>query len=44
MTPETVVYQEAATPLTFARFTGRDKGFVGGIGQRLSTFWAFWFR
>ena len=43
LTPETVVYQEAATPLTFARFTGRDKGFVGGIGQRLSTFGPFGF-
>ncbi|CDN15387.1 Neurosporene desaturase [Richelia intracellularis] len=43
LTPETIIYQEAATPLTFARFTGRDKGIVGGIGQRLSTFGPFGF-
>ncbi len=41
--PETIIYQEAATPLTFARFTGRNKGIVGGIGQRLSTFGPFGF-
>lgn len=43
LTPETIVYQEAATPRTFARFTGRDRGIVGGIGQRVSTFGPFGF-
>ena len=41
--PETIIYKEAATPLTFARFTARNKGIVGGIGQRLSTFGPFGF-
>ena len=41
LTPETICHQEAATPRTFARFTGRERGFVGGIGQRLSTFGPF---
>jgi phytoene dehydrogenase-like protein len=39
----TIVYQTAATPRTFARYTGRDRGIVGGIGQRLSTFGPFGF-
>ena len=38
-----ILHQEAATPRTFARFTGRDRGAVGGIGQRLSTFGPFGF-
>ncbi len=43
LTEETIIYQEAATPRTFARFTGREKGIVGGIGQRVSTFGPFGF-
>ncbi|MBD2740184.1 C-3',4' desaturase CrtD [Coleofasciculus sp. FACHB-1120] len=43
LTPETIVHQEAATPRTFARFTARDRGIVGGIGQRVSTFGPFGF-
>ncbi len=39
----TIVHQEAATPRTFARFTSRDRGSVGGVGQRLSTFGPFGF-
>lgn len=39
----TIVHQEAATPRTFARFTARDRGSVGGVGQRLSTFGPFGF-
>jgi C-3',4' desaturase CrtD len=39
----TIVYQEAATPRTFERFTGRDRGVVGGIGQRIPTFGPFGF-
>ncbi|MGL5034663.1 MAG: C-3',4' desaturase CrtD, partial [Microcystaceae cyanobacterium] len=41
LTPETILYQEAATPRTFATFTARQKGFVGGISQRISTFGPF---
>ncbi|ELR99648.1 C-3',4' desaturase CrtD [Gloeocapsa sp. PCC 73106] len=37
------IHQEAATPRTFARYTARDRGIVGGIGQRLSTFGPFGF-
>lgn len=43
LTPETVIHQEAATPRTFARFTAREAGFVGGLGQRVSTFGPFGF-
>jgi C-3',4' desaturase CrtD len=35
---EAIVHQEAATPRTFARFTARTRGIVGGIGQRVATF------
>ncbi len=41
LTPENIVIQEAATPRTFERYTARTKGFVGGIGQRVSTFAPF---
>jgi C-3',4' desaturase CrtD len=41
--PETIIHVEAATPLTFSRYTARDRGIVGGIGQRLSTFGPFGF-
>ncbi len=40
---ETVLLVEAATPRTFAQFTGRDRGMVGGIGQRVPTFGPFGF-
>lgn len=40
---QTLLYQEAATPRTFARFTARDRGAVGGIGQRIPTFGPFGF-
>jgi C-3',4' desaturase CrtD len=43
LTPETIVHLEAATPRTFTRYTARDQGIVGGIGQRLSTFGPFGF-
>ncbi len=43
LTPDTLLHVEAATPRTFARFTGREQGFVGGIGQRVSTFGPFGF-
>ncbi len=38
---DTIVYQEAATPRSFVDFTGRDRGIVGGVGMRLSTFGPF---
>ncbi|MBH8553831.1 C-3',4' desaturase CrtD [Nostocaceae cyanobacterium CENA357] len=41
--PETIIHQEAATPRTFARYTARDRGIVGGIGQRIPTFGPFGF-
>jgi C-3',4' desaturase CrtD len=43
LTPETIVLMEAGTPRTFARYTGRDQGIVGGIGQRIPTFGPFGF-
>ncbi|NJO30011.1 MAG: C-3',4' desaturase CrtD [Richelia sp. SL_2_1] len=41
--PETIIHVEAATPRTFDNFTARDKGIVGGIGQRIPTFGPFGF-
>ncbi|NEU75822.1 C-3',4' desaturase CrtD [Hassallia byssoidea VB512170] len=41
--PETIIHVEAATPRTFANYTARDRGIVGGIGQRISTFGPFGF-
>ena len=41
LTPENIVHQEVATPRTFAKFTARDQGIVGGVGQRLGTFGPF---
>jgi C-3',4' desaturase CrtD len=41
--PETLIYVEAATPRTFAHYTARDRGIVGGIGQRIPTFGPFGF-
>ena len=41
--PETIIHVEAATPLTFAKYTARDRGIVGGIGQRIPTFGPFGF-
>lgn len=41
LTPDTIIHQESATPLTFARYTAREKGIVGGIGQRIPTFGPF---
>ncbi|WOD40652.1 C-3',4' desaturase CrtD [Nodosilinea sp. E11] len=38
-----LIHVEAATPRTFARFTGRDRGTVGGLGMRVSTFGPFGF-
>lgn len=43
LTQDTIDYVESATPRTFARYTGRDRGIVGGIGQRIPTFGPFGF-
>jgi C-3',4' desaturase CrtD len=41
--PAHIVHCEAATPRTFARFTHRQQGIVGGVSQRLSSFGPFGF-
>ena len=41
--PKHLLHIEAGTPRTFERFTGRDRGAVGGLGMRLSTFGPFGF-
>ena len=43
LTPDNIIHQETATPRTFANYTARDRGIVGGIGQRISTFGPFGF-
>jgi C-3',4' desaturase CrtD len=43
LNPETIILVESATPKTFADYTARHKGIVGGIGQRISTFGPFAF-
>lgn len=43
LTPENIIHQETATPRTFATYTARKEGIVGGIGQRVSTFGPFGF-
>ncbi len=39
----TIVYQTSGTPRTFAHYTAREDGIVGGVGMRLSTFGPFGF-
>jgi C-3',4' desaturase CrtD len=41
--PENIIHIQAATPRSFYRYTGREKGIVGGIGQRIPTFGPFGF-
>ncbi len=43
LTEDTIIHIESATPRTFFKYTGRTQGFVGGIGQRISTFAPFGF-
>lgn len=43
LTEATLLHTEAATPRTFARYTARDQGIVGGVGQRIPTFGPFGF-
>jgi C-3',4' desaturase CrtD len=41
LSPELIEVCEAGTPQTFAKFTGRYRGYVGGVGQRVATFGPF---
>ena len=41
LSPESIEVSEAGTPQTFAKFTGRYRGYVGGVGQRVATFGPF---
>ncbi len=43
LSPDNIVVCETATPRTFAKYTARDQGIVGGIGQRVPTFGPFGF-
>ncbi|MBF2056576.1 MAG: C-3',4' desaturase CrtD [Cyanobacterium sp. T60_A2020_053] len=43
LTEDMIIHQETATPLTFAKYTAREDGIVGGVGQRVSTFGPFGF-
>jgi C-3',4' desaturase CrtD len=43
LSPENIVVVQAGTPRTFEKYTARDRGIVGGIGQRISTFGPFGF-
>ncbi len=41
LSPENIEVCEAGTPQTFEKFTGRYRGYVGGVGQRVATFGPF---
>jgi C-3',4' desaturase CrtD len=41
LNPDNIIVLEAGTPRTFEYYTGRDRGIVGGVGQRVSTFGPF---
>jgi C-3',4' desaturase CrtD len=41
LSPESIEVCEAGTPQTFEKFTGRYRGYVGGVGQRVATFGPF---
>jgi C-3',4' desaturase CrtD len=41
--PDQIIHVEAGTPRTFERFTGRDRGAVGGLGMRVNSFGPFGF-
>jgi C-3',4' desaturase CrtD len=43
LSPANILITEVGTPRTFERYTGRERGIVGGIGQRVSTFGPFGF-
>jgi C-3',4' desaturase CrtD len=41
LSPESIEVCEAGIPQTFEKFTGRYRGYVGGVGQRVATFGPF---
>jgi C-3',4' desaturase CrtD len=41
--PEHLLHVEAATPRSFETWSGRERGIVGGVGMRLSSFGPFGF-
>lgn len=43
LSPANILVCETATPRTFAQYTARARGIVGGIGQRVSSFGPFGF-
>ncbi|MFM1843273.1 MAG: Neurosporene desaturase [Cyanobacteriota bacterium] len=43
LSDHTLIHAESATPRTFAHYTARQQGIVGGVGQRLFTFGPFGF-
>jgi phytoene dehydrogenase-like protein len=43
LTANLILHQAVATPLTFSRYTGRYRGIVCGLDQRIPTFGRFGF-
>jgi C-3',4' desaturase CrtD len=43
LSPDHLIHVEAATPRTFAHFTARHRGIVGGLGMRVSSYGPFGF-
>ncbi len=43
LSPKHILLCETATPRTFHKYTARERGIVGGIGQRIPTFGPFGF-
>ncbi|HIK46085.1 MAG TPA: C-3',4' desaturase CrtD [Leptolyngbyaceae cyanobacterium M65_K2018_010] len=43
LSPGHLIHVEAATPRTFARYTARQQGIVGGLGMRVSSYGPFGF-
>lgn len=43
LSPDHLIHVEAATPRTFAQFTARQQGIVGGLGMRVSSYGPFGF-
>jgi phytoene dehydrogenase-like protein len=43
LSPAHLIHVEAATPRSFAHFTARQQGIVGGLGMRVSSYGPFGF-
>jgi C-3',4' desaturase CrtD len=43
LSPDHIIHLEAATPRSFAHFTGRHQGMVGGLGMRVNSYGPFGF-